>query len=59
MWWVAPDEDIDNYWEQILWYLYYSNEDINKAITTWPWQDQNGNSTWKGEYIITYNFPSK
>lgn len=46
------DED-HNYWEQLLWYLYYSGEipNIDKAKSSWPWVDSENNTTWKDEYI--------
>lgn len=50
--WNSPDDDNNNYYEQILWYLKYSNKDIDKARETWSWQDMDTQkSTWKDEYI--------
>ena len=52
---------ISEYWEQALWYLYYTNTisqglidkpDIEKAKESWPWQDSNGNSSWEDDYLI-------
>lgn len=41
----------DDYWEQVLWYIYYNKENINKAKKTWPWTDcRTGLSTWKDVY---------
>jgi hypothetical protein len=54
MWWVTPIEDRnnDNYWEQILWYLHYSDKDVNKARDTWGWVDHYTKlSTWKDKYL--------
>lgn len=51
-WWVPPGKDLDNYWEQVLWYIHYSDKDINKARETWGWQDMDGNSTWNDNYLI-------
>ena len=51
----------DEYWEQALWYLYYSGTisqglgkypNIQKAKETWPWEDMKGNSTWTDEFLI-------
>ncbi len=52
--WTAPEEyNNDGYWEQILWYLYYSDKDIEKAEKTWPWGNINeGMSTWNKNYLI-------
>lgn len=43
--------DNDDYWEQALWYLYYSNKDINKAKNTWPWTGEDSESTWKDKFL--------
>ena len=43
--------DIDDYWEQGLWWLYYSDKDINKARETWPWTGEDNKSTWKNKFI--------
>ena len=54
-------DDLDQYWEQALWYLYYNNTisqglndkpDIQKAKESWPWQDMQGNSTWTDKFLI-------
>jgi hypothetical protein len=55
MWWIAPDKDNDSYYEQVLWYLKYSQKDIVKAINTWDWTNEKGLSTWKKEYQIHPN----
>jgi len=45
----------DNYWEQILWFVYKCDCDIDKARKTWPWIDGNTRkSTWKDEYLLGY-----
>ena len=52
---------INDYWEQALWYLYYTNTisqglldkpNIKKAKESWPWQDMHGNSTWNNKFLI-------
>lgn len=50
----APDDDNDHYYEMILWYLKYSDKDIEKARETWGWVDRDGNSTWEDKYML-YN----
>lgn len=67
--WDLPDivgynsktDYIDDYWEQALWYLYYTNTisqglldkpNIEKAKESWPWQDMHGNSTWNNKFLI-------
>ena len=57
VWWNAPILDgvvnNDKYYEMILWYLYYSHKDIQKAQETWGWVDMDTNqSTWDDRYII-------
>ena len=53
--------EIEQYWEQALWYLHYtgtfsqgliSEPNIEKAKKGWPWQDMQGNSTWTDKYLI-------
>jgi hypothetical protein len=51
IWWNAPDDNNDQYYEQVLWYLKYSNKDIVKAKKTWPWTN-NKKSTWNYDYLI-------
>lgn len=49
----SPDGDNDHYYEQILWYLKYSNKDIIKAKETWPWVNfETKESTWNNKYLI-------
>lgn len=51
--WNAPDDDNDLYYEMILWYLYYSKKDIKKAEETWNWIDNDTKkSTWNSDYLI-------
>ena len=53
VWWVAPAKDQDNYWEMVLWYLKYSDKDINKARDTWAWRDYTTKqSTWDESFLI-------
>jgi len=48
----SPDGDNDQYYEQILWYLQYSDKDIIKAKETWPWQNfKTKKSTWNDKYL--------
>ena len=55
--WGLPEEieehwiDIDDYWEQGLWWLHYCDKDIDKARETWPWKGENDISTWKDKFI--------
>lgn len=46
------EQDV-KYWEQLLWYLYYSDKDIFEAKKSWPWRDLNKISTWSDKYIKT------
>ena len=53
IWWVAPAKDQDNYWEQVLWFLKYSDKDINKARDTWGWvNSETKQSTWDESFLI-------
>ena len=53
MWWSAPDNDNDRYYEMILHYLYYTdNKDIKKAKETWGWVNSAKQSTWNKDYLI-------
>jgi hypothetical protein len=45
------DEDLDSYWEHVLWVMKYSDGDIDKAKETWEWKDNNGKSTWDNKYL--------
>lgn len=50
--WV-PQDDEDKYWEMVLWYLYYSDEDIKKAEETWGWIDcTTKQSTWNKNNLL-------
>ena len=51
IWWVSPMKENEQYYEQILWYLYYSDKDIIKAEKTWGWKTA-GKSTWNNDYLI-------
>ena len=52
-WYVSPVKDEDHYWEQVLWYLKYSDKDIVKARDTWGWVDYDTKkSTWNDDYLI-------
>lgn len=51
VWWVAPCGNDDNYYEQILWYLFYTNRTVKEAEETWPWTS-NGKSTWNKDYLL-------
>ena len=54
--WNAPDGYDDDYYEMILWYLYYSNKSIEIAKLTWPWSNYDTNeSTWQSKYLINYD----
>ena len=46
-------EGVDDYWEQALWYLYYSNEkDIDKVKSSWPWVGEKEISTWNDKFLV-------
>jgi len=50
--WNAPNGDNDNYYEQILWYMHYSNKNISEAKNTWKWVNYNTKkSTWDDSYL--------
>jgi hypothetical protein len=50
----------EDYWEQVLWYLYYASYNkekkgydklnIKKAKDTWPWTSE-GKSTWNNKFL--------
>jgi hypothetical protein len=49
-WGMGTNED--KYYEMILWYLFYSDKDIEKAKNTWPWIDyKTKKSSWVESYI--------
>lgn len=51
--WNSPVGDNDEYYEHILWYLYYADKDINKARDTWGWKYADTLiSTWNNNYLI-------
>lgn len=58
--WYWTIEGQEQYWEQALWYLYYSGtitQELNKvpnieiARKNWPWIGMDGNSTWEDKYL--------
>ena len=59
--WKLPEEleehwiDIEDYWEQGLWWLYYADKDINKARETWPWTTEDNKSTWNNKWLQVEN----
>lgn len=54
--WNAPDGDSDKYYEMILWWMYYSNKDVDKARSSWGWVDYETKvSTWNEKYLIKQN----
>ena len=63
--WDLPLHDqtyIDEYWEQVLWYLYYTNTisqglsdkpNIEKAKESWPWEDyKTKKSSWNDKFLV-------
>lgn len=58
--------DLENYWEQALWYLYYYNNtsygcdspDLEKAKESWPWTS-NDKSTWQDKFIKMSRYERK
>jgi len=53
VYWVSPFKDEDTYWEMILWFIIYSDCDLDKAKKTWDWVDyKTKKSTWNDEYLI-------
>jgi hypothetical protein len=47
IWLNSPGDARDEYWEMLLWYLYYADKDIKKAEQTWPWVNSKiKESTW-------------
>lgn len=54
IWWGSLDGNDDKYWEMVLWYLHYSDKDINKARETWGWVDViTKETTWNNKYCIS------
>ena len=59
---LYPKYNIDDYWEQALWYLYYyknisygrlDSPDIKKAEESWPWVDcETKKSSWNKGYVF-------
>lgn len=62
IYWTVKEGQNDEYWEQVLWYLYYNNTvsqglikvpDLETAKESWPWTDMRTNkTTWKNEYLL-------
>jgi len=61
LWKINFDMDDNDYWEQVLWYLYYYNTysqglldkpNIEKAKESWPWTDMNDKSTWQNKCLL-------
>lgn len=51
--WNAPNNNDDKYWEMVLWYAKYCDYDIIKAKETWGWIDYDTKkSTWNDEYVL-------
>lgn len=49
-----PKKDyIDDYWEQALWYLYYTEKpNINRAKETWPWRKFKDENSWNDKFLV-------
>lgn len=53
MWWVAPTEDNDLYWEMILWWSEYCGKNIKVAEDSWGWTDgETKLSTWDNNNLL-------
>lgn len=62
--WILVNSELENddYWEQALWYLYYTNTisqglinkpDIEKAKESWPWINYDTKkSSWNNKFLI-------
>lgn len=50
--WHAPIKDEDTYWEMVLWYLHYSNRELDRAQKTWPWRNMKEESTWNKDALL-------
>ena len=54
IWNVQEDWDnhllMDDYWEQLVWTYYYCDNDLKKAIETWPWS-RDGVSSWDNRWL--------
>lgn len=49
----APNNDNDLYYEMILWYINYCNCDINNAKNTWSWTSYpDKKSTWNDNFLM-------
>jgi hypothetical protein len=58
-WWVAPKlegqkwPDNDKYYEMMLWFVKYSDKDIEMAEKEWGWVDSDTKkSTWDKKYLV-------
>jgi hypothetical protein len=51
--WNAPNDNNDTYYEMVLWYLYYSDKNIVKAEKNWGWINMDGESTWDKNYLYS------
>lgn len=54
-WWEYSNKlgETEDYWEQALWYLYYSDNNIKKAKETWPWEDyETKKSSWNDKFLM-------
>ena len=59
---IPETDHIDDYWEQALWYLYYTNTisqglldkpNIEKAKESWPWEYyKTKKSTWNNKFLM-------
>ena len=50
--WGNCYNDLD-YWEQVIYTIYYCNSDVKKAKQTWPWQDfETKKSSWNDNYLV-------
>lgn len=50
---TAPTEKGDDcdYWEQLLWTVFYAKNNIVIAKESWGWQNENGISSWEDKYL--------
>lgn len=61
IWYLNSSDSNYRYWEQALWYLYYSSYnkekkgydplDINRAKESWPWRNEADESTWNDNFL--------
>jgi hypothetical protein len=44
---------VSDWWEQVLWYVYYNDCDLEKAKEKWPWADfKTDESTWNNKFVL-------